>query len=366
MNANPENPPSAGPPAGEGARLKVTLEEANQAPMPESVLKVSVPAGGAVAAKPRSRWPWVLGLGCGFAFLLIVLGTGGVVYTVFYLDEEEVAPANAQKAETFRLLPKMPAGEGKPMGEGIPKAMLALASPQVYGGWVSAKWDTKEPEGSLGSTAVFEKQGNKLLLATNAHCLGLRDSAARKLVRLGSKSIYELYVLFPGEQRRKVLRFAHNAADLDLAVLEVDGTGLVEGVNYVVLPHLDAVASVEAGDAVVAVGSPHGLFATQTFGRISAIRSEILSKIKCTTLQIDAAINPGNSGGPLLLEKAGKFWWVGINSAVLLDQENGGMAQGLGFAIHVGEFFDSTYRWYTCDSAGAKAAAAQNKPVAGE
>jgi SLA1 homology domain 1, SHD1/Trypsin-like peptidase domain len=61
------------------------------------------------------------------------------------------------------------------------------------------------------------------------------------------------------------------------------------------------------GEAVVALGAPHGLSFTATRGIISAVRSAAEmakdlgdSSLKGTWVQVDAALSPGNSGGPLI------------------------------------------------------------------
>lgn len=87
------------------------------------------------------------------------------------------------------------------------------------------------------------------------------------------------------------------------------------------------------GQAVYAVGTPHGLTRTVTRGIISNNRRYFEDSRGVdgyetgsfnTWLQTDAAINPGNSGGPLV-DESGKV--VGINSRGYLGADN------LGFAI---------------------------------
>jgi S1-C subfamily serine protease len=95
----------------------------------------------------------------------------------------------------------------------------------------------------------------------------------------------------------------------DLALLYVDGP----------IPALGAARSFEAGDPVIAVGSPFGLEGTVTTGVISNVYSD--------SVQTDAAINPGNSGGPLL-DRNGQV--VGVNTSGLR-----GDAQNVGFAVRL-------------------------------
>jgi serine protease Do len=88
--------------------------------------------------------------------------------------------------------------------------------------------------------------------------------------------------------------------------------------------------SLQAGEAVVAIGNPLGLDYTVTSGIISATerssRAIGATDKRVDYLQTDAAINPGNSGGPLLNAR-GEV--IGMNTAIIRG------AQGLGFAIPI-------------------------------
>jgi putative serine protease PepD len=123
-------------------------------------------------------------------------------------------------------------------------------------------------------------------------------------------------------------------ADYDLAVLNVDRTGL----PIVALGSSDAVL---VGDTAIAVGSPLGLPGTVTSGIISALDRPVTAGGADDTsfinaIQTDAAINPGNSGGPLL-NADGEV--IGVNSAIatvgagVLGGQSGSI--GLGFAIPI-------------------------------
>ena len=86
---------------------------------------------------------------------------------------------------------------------------------------------------------------------------------------------------------------------------------------------------VEAGDWVVAMGSPFGLDRTLTAGIVSAKSRRIAASSYYDYIQTDASINPGSSGGPLL-NLQGRV--VGINTAML--SHNGANA-GVNFAIPI-------------------------------
>lgn len=114
-----------------------------------------------------------------------------------------------------------------------------------------------------------------------------------------------------------------NDASLDLAMVKVEKTGLVEA-------DLGDSDVVRTGDIAIAIGNPLGLEFQKsvTQGIISGLdRSIETQKSNMTGLmQTDASINPGNSGGPLLNDK-GQV--IGINTA------KASQAEGLGFAIPI-------------------------------
>lgn len=102
------------------------------------------------------------------------------------------------------------------------------------------------------------------------------------------------------------------------------------------LPYLPfASARPLAGEWVIALGNPFGLFAaaepTVTVGVVSAtsrdLRSEAQGRLYRGMIQTDAAINQGNSGGPLL-NALGEV--IGVNTAIYTPS---GASAGIGFAI---------------------------------
>jgi putative serine protease PepD len=118
-----------------------------------------------------------------------------------------------------------------------------------------------------------------------------------------------------------------SSADNDLAVLDVEGSGLPTA-------KLGSSDALEVGDEVIAIGNALGLGnnLTVTRGIISAKDRSIPEEETGVTiygaLQTDAAINPGNSGGPLV-NADGEV--VGINTAIAPP----GQAQNVGFAISI-------------------------------
>ena len=113
----------------------------------------------------------------------------------------------------------------------------------------------------------------------------------------------------------------------DVAVMEIAAPRLITA-------KLGDSSKIEAGDFVLAMGSPFGLSHSVTFGMISAVGRRDLQLGGASLryqdfFQTDAAINPGNSGGPLI-NLRGEI--VGINTAIA---SNSGGNEGIGFSIPV-------------------------------
>jgi 2-alkenal reductase len=118
---------------------------------------------------------------------------------------------------------------------------------------------------------------------------------------------------------------AANPAD-DLAILKI---GLTD------LPTVEWGDSnkVRPGQTVYAIGSPLGDFPNSvSFGIVSGLNRalEIDKYVIDGLIQTDAAINRGSSGGPLI-DTQGKV--VGINTFIIRESEERGIAEGIAFAI---------------------------------
>ncbi|KWE55815.1 Do family serine endopeptidase [Burkholderia sp. MSMB2157WGS] len=88
-------------------------------------------------------------------------------------------------------------------------------------------------------------------------------------------------------------------------------------------------ARIEAGDWVMAIGSPYGFANTVTQGIVSAKSRSLPGEQAIPFIQTDVPINPGNSGGPLF-DLSGRV--IAINSMIF--SKTGGY-QGLAFAIPI-------------------------------
>jgi serine protease Do len=112
--------------------------------------------------------------------------------------------------------------------------------------------------------------------------------------------------------------------ETDLALLQLKGLAEGERLPYAAFADSE---QVEAGDFVMALGSPFGFARSISLGIVSNTERYLGFEsryIYNTFIQTDAAINPGNSGGPLV-NIDGQI--VGINTLAVQA------GQGLGFSI---------------------------------
>ena len=117
----------------------------------------------------------------------------------------------------------------------------------------------------------------------------------------------------------------------DLAVIQVTGAA------HLVPARFADSSKLQVGDIVLAMGNPLGLASSVTDG-IMAVGRTVSEPQEAGSpgatlpdvIQTSAAINPGNSGGALA-DLAGQV--VGIPTLAAADQQLGGAAPGIGFAI---------------------------------
>jgi len=160
----------------------------------------------------------------------------------------------------------------------------------------------------LGSGVIFDSRGD---IVTNDHVVGTAGSFEVNLVN-GQALAASLVGTYPPD---------------DLAVIRVSGSRNLSPATF------GNSAELQVGDIVFAVGNPLGLASSVTEGIVSyngrAVGEGNGVELP-STIQTSAAINPGNSGGALV-DLAGEV--VGIPTLAAVDQQVGGVAAGIGFAI---------------------------------
>ncbi len=160
----------------------------------------------------------------------------------------------------------------------------------------------------LGSGVIYDSAGD---VVTNAHVVGSATTFTVHLV--------------DGQQLAASLVGVYSPDDL--AVIKLEGAKNISAATFA---DSDAV---QIGDIVFAVGNPLGLSSSVTDGIVSyngRSVSEGNGVVLPSTIQTSAAINPGNSGGALV-DLDGRV--IGIPTLAAADQQLGGAAPGIGFAI---------------------------------
>ena len=166
----------------------------------------------------------------------------------------------------------------------------------------------------LGSGVVYDTAGH---IVTNAHVVGAATS---------------FQVLLAGSASPLPARLTGSYPPDDLAVIQVTGAA------HLVPARFADSSKLQVGDIVLAMGNPLGLASSVTDGIISAVGRTVSEAQEAGSpgatlpdvIQTSAAINPGNSGGALA-DLADQV--VGIPTLAATDQQLGGAAPGIGFAI---------------------------------
>lgn len=169
---------------------------------------------------------------------------------------------------------------------------------------------------SIGSGVIIDTDG---YIVTNAHVLrGAHRVQVKIPAAAGNETADGSFA--GGRGRTLEARIVGSDADIDLALLKIEASGLPA------LP-LSDYNKLRQGEVVFAFGSPEGLQDSVTMGVVSAAARQPDADSPMVFVQTDAPINPGSSGGPLV-NVDGEV--VGINTFIMTE---GGGNEGLGFAI---------------------------------
>ncbi|MDR2940317.1 MAG: trypsin-like peptidase domain-containing protein [Clostridiales bacterium] len=163
-----------------------------------------------------------------------------------------------------------------------------------------------------GSGIIFEEDGEKVYIVTNAHVIQGANSVGVAI----------------GEADAVPAKLVGKDTDADLAVIYVLRADLEKaGIGEVMLAKFGDSKLLEVGDMVLAVGNALGEGSTSTFGMVSALDKIInIEQKSLQVIQTDAAINLGNSGGALV-NLDGEV--IGINTAKISQE----YAEGMGYSI---------------------------------
>lgn len=176
----------------------------------------------------------------------------------------------------------------------------------------------------VGSGVIVDGRG---YIATNNHVV---ESARELRVVLadGRDVAAELVVTDPTE---------------DLAVIKINADNLLP------IRWGDS-STVRPGQSVYAIGSPLGDFPSSvSFGIVSGLNRalEMDEHVIDGLIQTDAAINRGSSGGPLI-NIQGEM--IGINTFIIRESEDRGVAEGIAFALPTHVAKDILFPWIAAHS----------------
>jgi S1-C subfamily serine protease len=166
----------------------------------------------------------------------------------------------------------------------------------------------------LGSGVIYDTDGH---IVTNAHVVGTATTFQVSLSGSATALSAKLTGSYPPD---------------DLAVIQVTGASHLTPARFA-----DS-SKLQVGDIVLAMGNPLGLASSVTDGIVSAVGRTVSEgqgdgspgATLPDAIQTSAPINPGNSGGALV-DLADQV--VGIPTLAATDQQLGGAAAGIGFAI---------------------------------
>ncbi len=257
------------------------------------------------AAPPRPTTP-PLRRGFVWVFLLVFLLTAVVYGVPYLLDQVGYAYETGRARAATEALARLDQAGALARASELFRLASHAVSPAVV--HIRTQSFAKEGGMNLGSGVVIDKARG--LIVTNQHVI--RDSDLIT-VRVGRTEMAGELV---GQDPKTDLAVVRVKGPLPMAARWADSDAL------------------EAGDWVLAIGSPYGLERTVSAGIVSATARNNLSLVAADSyqdfIQTDVAINPGNSGGPLV-DLRGQV--VGINTAISVVTPEQGGNQGIGFAI---------------------------------
>lgn len=177
---------------------------------------------------------------------------------------------------------------------------------------------------------VFRRGERREVAVTGSGFIITPDGYVVTNEHVAGKSDYVRCVLFDKDEVEAEVVGTDPYTDIAVLKLNTDRTDL----PYV---RMGESGSLEAGETVMAMGSPHGLSRSVSLGIVSVTDRNLESMGSSSApynnwIQTDAAINPGNSGGPLVNIR-GEV--IGINTRKLTNADNVGFAIPIDIAKQV-------------------------------
>jgi S1-C subfamily serine protease len=232
----------------------------------------------------------------------LIGGLGGVVIVALLLSGCTSSSSKGSSSSTSTSAANTGAGSASPSAQAL-QASYIDAINKIRPSVVEITTDT-----GLGSGVVYDTKGN---IVTNDHVV--RGATTFQVTFVDGKKL----------PAKLVGEFAPD----DLAMVNVSGASNITPANFA-----DS-SKVQVGEIALAIGNPLGLASSVTNGIVSfngRTVSEDRQVTLANTIQTSAPINPGNSGGALADLDSNV---MGIPTLAATDQQNGGTAPGIGFAI---------------------------------
>lgn len=343
------------------AHSQSVVEETAQAAAqkPPEKRKPAVTTVATPAPTGRSDWSSLFsgGSGClivllvGGAFLLggLLGGLAGGSLLLSMLNSDEAAAAAPQNTPTSlpvstptpalvetmtptpTLLPS-PTPAMEDIIAGIIPSVVTVINEQHHNSFAVSPEDSRV----VGSGVIVDGRG---YIATNHHVIE-NPGNLRVVLADGRDFGAELVVSDPSE---------------DLAIVKISGDNLT-AINW------GDSTTVRPGQAVYAIGSPLGDFPSSvSFGVVSGLNRalEMNEFVIDGLIQTDAAINRGSSGGPLI-NSHGEM--IGINTFIIRESEDRGVAEGIAFALPTNMARDMIFPWIAAHSGDNVAIPAAEEP----
>jgi putative serine protease PepD len=229
----------------------------------------------------------------------VVGGIGGAAVVALVLA---ACTSSSSQTSSSTTAATSSASQANPSAQALQSSYIAVVN-KVRPSVVEITTDT-----GLGSGVVYDTKGN---IVTNDHVV--RGASTFRVTLTNGQTL----------PAKLVGEFVPD----DLAMVNISGANGLTPASFA-----DS-SQVQVGEIALAIGNPLGLASSVTNGIVSYNGRTVTEDQRTTlanTIQTSAPINPGNSGGALA-DLDGNV--MGIPTLAATDQQSGGAAAGIGFAI---------------------------------